>query len=223
MTEQEWLTCTSPTPMLAFLQGKVSSRKLRLLAVAYCRQILPDFAHWELVDGLKQIEAVADQLLDPTALITVAQKAEAHLYPEMPPEQRLVCQCVTFASYFDELADDSGAFGVDDPDRSALPAAIRCSSAVSVGMVGERGHSGYIRCVFGNPFCPVAADPAWLTSNVVALATGIYTDHAFDRMPILADALQDAGCDNADILTHCRNEAQHVRGCWVVDLLLGKE
>ncbi|AWM42102.1 hypothetical protein C1280_02235 [Gemmata obscuriglobus] len=80
-----------------------------------------------------------------------------------------------------------------------------------------------MRDIFGNPFRPVAADPAWLTSNITALVTGIYADRAFDRMPILADALQDAGCDNADILTHCRSEAQHVRGCWVVDLLLGKE
>ena len=47
-------------------------------------------------------------------------------------------------------------------------------------------------------------------------------DRAFDRLPVLADALQDAGCDNADILTHCRSGGEHVRGCWVLDLLLGK-
>ncbi|QEG31500.1 hypothetical protein GobsT_63220 [Gemmata obscuriglobus] len=80
-----------------------------------------------------------------------------------------------------------------------------------------------VRDIFGNPFRPVIVNPSWLTSNVVALATGIYADRAFDRMPILADALQDAGCDNADILTHCRSEAPHVRGCWVIDLLLGRE
>jgi hypothetical protein len=60
------------------------------------------------------------------------------------------------------------------------------------------------------------------TSTAVALARGIYEDRAFDRMPILADALQDAGCDNEDILDHCRGPEPHVRGCWVVDLLLGK-
>jgi hypothetical protein len=80
-----------------------------------------------------------------------------------------------------------------------------------------------IRDIFGNPFRPVTADPSWLTSTVAALARGIYADRAFDRLPILADALQDAGCDHADILDHCRGHGPHVRGCWVVDLLLGKE
>ncbi|MBN9121064.1 MAG: hypothetical protein J0I06_18250 [Planctomycetes bacterium] len=75
--------------------------------------------------------------------------------------------------------------------------------------------------MFGNPFRPVAFDPAWLTSTVIALAAGIYEDKAFDRMPILADALQDAGCDSTDILNHCRGSGPHVRGCWVVDLILG--
>jgi hypothetical protein len=80
-----------------------------------------------------------------------------------------------------------------------------------------------IRCVFGNPFRPVTLDPQWRTSTVVDLARGIYDDRAFDRMPILADALQDAGCDSADALDHCRGPGPHVRGCWVVDLVLGKE
>jgi hypothetical protein len=75
----------------------------------------------------------------------------------------------------------------------------------------------------GNPFRPVAADSRWLTSTVVSLAQAIYDDRLFDRLPILADALEDAGCDNADILTHCRGDGSHVRGCWVVDLILGKE
>ena len=79
-----------------------------------------------------------------------------------------------------------------------------------------------LRCIVGNPFCPETLDPAWLTSTVVALARGIYDDRAFDRLPILADALQDAGCDNDDILNHCRDAGPHVRGCWVVDLVLGK-
>ncbi len=79
-----------------------------------------------------------------------------------------------------------------------------------------------IRDIVGNPFRPVAVDPAWLTDTAVGLARGIYDDRAFDRLPILADALQDAGCEDADILEHCRGDGPHVRGCWVVDLVLGK-
>ncbi|MBN9119827.1 MAG: hypothetical protein J0I06_11820 [Planctomycetes bacterium] len=78
------------------------------------------------------------------------------------------------------------------------------------------------RDIFGDPFHPVEVRPEWLTSTVVALARGIYADHAFDRLPILADALQDAGCDDEDVLDHCREPREHARGCWVVDRLLGK-
>jgi len=79
-----------------------------------------------------------------------------------------------------------------------------------------------LREIFGNPFRSISITP-WLTPDVLALARGIYEDGAFDRMPILADALQEAGCDNDDMLNHCRDaDATHVRGCWVVDLILGK-
>jgi hypothetical protein len=74
----------------------------------------------------------------------------------------------------------------------------------------------------GNPFHPIALDPMWLMPSVKHLAEAIYEDRAFDRLPILADALEDAGCTNADILNHCRQPGEHVRGCWVVDLLLDK-
>jgi hypothetical protein len=76
--------------------------------------------------------------------------------------------------------------------------------------------------VYGNPFRPVTTDPSWLTPAVTALARGMYESRDFSAMPILADALQDAGCDNDDILNHCRGPGPHVRGCWVVDLVLGK-
>jgi hypothetical protein len=80
-----------------------------------------------------------------------------------------------------------------------------------------------VRDIFGNPFRSVSFDPAWRTGTAVALASQMYESRDFGAMPILADALQDAGCDNEDILTHCRGPGPHVRGCWVVDLVLGKE
>jgi hypothetical protein len=78
------------------------------------------------------------------------------------------------------------------------------------------------RDVFANPYRPVTFHPAWRTSNATALATSIYDERAFDHLPILADALEDAGCDNGDVLNHCREAGEHVRGCWAVDLILNK-
>jgi hypothetical protein len=83
--------------------------------------------------------------------------------------------------------------------------------------------SSLLRDIFGNPFRPVAFDSRWLTEDVVGVARGIYEDRAFDRLPLLADALMDAGCDCDNILIHCRSEGPHVRGCWVLDVVLGKE
>ncbi len=80
-----------------------------------------------------------------------------------------------------------------------------------------------LREICANPFRPVTFDLAWRTSTITALAQQMYDSRDFTPMPILADALQDAGCENADILTHCRGPGPHVRGCWVVDLVLGKE
>jgi len=82
------------------------------------------------------------------------------------------------------------------------------------------------RCIFGNPFWHVSINPKWLTWNdgiVVQLARTIYEEKAFDQLPVLADALEDAGCGNQRLLDHCRHPGPHARGCWPVDLLLGKE
>jgi catechol 2,3-dioxygenase-like lactoylglutathione lyase family enzyme len=93
----------------------------------------------------------------------------------------------------------------------------------TLGTAEGNTQADLVRCIVGNPFRPVAVDPAWLRPGVVELARTIYEDWACDRMPELADALEQAGCANADILAHCREPGPHVRGCWVVDLLLGKE
>ena len=87
----------------------------------------------------------------------------------------------------------------------------------------ERLQATHFRDVFGNPFRPVAFSPDWRTTTATAIASQMYDSREFGAMPVLADALQDAGCENADILDHCRGPGPHVRGCWVVDLVLGKE
>jgi hypothetical protein len=119
----------------------------------------------------------------------------------------------------------------DDHNQDALTQAqFHLGSAIceAIRMIGNgNGEPAYLvtvlRDIFGNPFRPITLDPRWLTSSVLDLAGAIYEERAFERVPILADALMDAGCENEDILDHCRGDGVHVRGCWVVDLLLGKE
>ncbi len=89
-----------------------------------------------------------------------------------------------------------------------------------------RQQAFWLRDIIGNPFRPVAANPAWLAWNdeaIPKMAQAIYDERAFARLPLLADALEDAGCTEAEILAHSRGPGPHVRGCWVVDLLLGKK
>jgi hypothetical protein len=80
-----------------------------------------------------------------------------------------------------------------------------------------------LRDIFGNPFRLVAFDPAWRTHTTTGIAAKMYADRNFSAMPILADALEEAGCDSVDVFLHCREPGTHVRGCWVVDLVLDKK
>jgi hypothetical protein len=91
------------------------------------------------------------------------------------------------------------------------------------GEGSKTGQCNLLRCTFGNPFSPVTLDPAWRTPAVVQLARSLYEERRFEDMPVLADALEEAGCQDATVLEHCRGPGPHVRGCWVLDLLLGKE
>ena len=90
-------------------------------------------------------------------------------------------------------------------------------------MEEQPAQADLLRDIFGNPFRPIEFHPSWRSETAVTLASAIYEERAFDRMSILADALEEAGCDHAEMLTHCRGSGPHVRGCWVVDLVLGKK
>jgi hypothetical protein len=85
----------------------------------------------------------------------------------------------------------------------------------------RRAIATWVRDIFGNPFRPVTFDPAWRTPGVVALAKEIYERRAFDLMPSLSDALERTGSHDAEVLSHCRMPIGHVRGCWVIDAILG--
>ena len=105
--------------------------------------------------------------------------------------------------------------------------AIKVHGGEQKWAIEMQAQASLIRDLFGPvPFRPTRFDPRWLTwhdGTIRKLAQAIYDDPAFDHVSILADALEEAGCDDPDILGHCRQPGEHVRGCWVVDLLLGKE
>jgi hypothetical protein len=229
MTETEWLSCNDPTPMLRFLQGKASDRKLRLFAVACCRRLpflltgparpLLDtldrgaegqLSLQEIDDASDQIEELGEQFDESVGGHDAGLTALWHSFT--------ACKNIAGASWEKGRAAASVA-----TSAAAWTWSNSTDPAWATARVAEEAAQGSILLdLFGNPFRPVALDAAWLTTTAVGLAQSIYDERAFDRLPILADALEDAGCTNADILDHCRQPGEHVRGCWVVDLLLGK-
>src|SRR5262249_31237748 len=111
----------------------------------------------------------------------------------------------------------------NDPGGNQAWSLARCVNTASAVDATPLEQRRLLWDIFGNPFRPVSVEPSWLTSTVLAIARQMYESRDFSAMPILADALQDAGCESEDILSHCRQPGEHVRGCWVVDLVLGKE
>jgi hypothetical protein len=120
------------------------------------------------------------------------------------------------------------ARGVKSARRGAKSAlSFIAKRSVSARRAERAVQARLLRCIVGGPFHPPPSLPpavlAWKDGTVPRIAQAIYDERAFDRLPILADALEDAGCADADILSHCRSAGPHVRGCWVVDLILGKQ
>ncbi|MDY3552812.1 hypothetical protein R5W24_001901 [Gemmata sp. JC717] len=217
MTEEEWCALTYPTPMLEEAP-LTSERKLRLFAVACCRRIWPCLRR---TNGRRAVE-VAEQYADGTATAEqLDQASQAQHGAGISETEIRVIKCVTgravneasLVLYASELYADSIV-----PSRLPETAWDEADSAESTAQ------AELLRDIFGNPFRPVTFSAEWRTGTVVSLAAQMYESRDFSAMPILADAFQDAGCDNNDVLNHCRDPKQvHVRGCWVVDLVLGKE
>jgi hypothetical protein len=217
MTEAEWLATDDQESLLKWLRRskrhRPGLRKLQLVANAYADRIADRFS--DPVSGAirRFMDRIADEGL-----------TQEQMWAEWKPWWE---QLETIQLDHIHVLIWSVGVSVKDPNPAFSPETHVRDAAASVCEFvgdGERvNQARIIRDVIGNPFRPVTSDPAWLSSTVVSLAEGIYADRAFDRMPILADALQDAGCDNADILTHCRSDGPHVRGCWVIDLLAGRK
>jgi hypothetical protein len=205
MTDSEWQTASEPHAMLEFLQGsgRPGDRKLRLFAVACSRRM------WGWIDALGR-----------TAVDVAERFADGVAGPEELRAARLACQGAGGQAAWYAAATNPGV-AARNAARSAQAGAA--SHALAGSEAGELlAQARLVREIFGDPFRPFSFDPSWLTPTVVELAQTIYDDRAFDRMPELADGLEEAGCDNREILVHCRMPGPHVRGCFVVDLLLGK-
>jgi hypothetical protein len=218
MTEAEWLASIDPQPMLEFLaeSGK-SVRKRRLFAVACCRRI----SHLLTGKGNRAV-LVAEQFAD--SLIGQQEMHGAWTAVGFPqaPSRRYAASAARAASC------SPGYDGTAHGAASAVNAAACEAGENAHGLrtAEQTAQAALLRDIIASPFRPstllTPAVLAWNEGTVRRIAQGIYDDRAFDRLPILADALEEAGCTNSDILDHCRQPGPHVRGCWAVDLILGK-
>jgi len=124
-------------------------------------------------------------------------------------------------------AEAASGYAADGPHAERIPKAIVESTREAVHRSERHHHARLLHCIFGNPFRPLRSLPhatfAWHGDMVCRIAQSVYIDRAFDRLPILADALEEGGCNDDAILNHCRCPGPHARGCCVVDLILSKD
>jgi hypothetical protein len=224
MTEAEWLASAGPKRLVEFMDRKASDRQFRLFASACCR-----FA-WDAIPDNRSREAivVAEQLAETGGVLShignpigMASFDAVNEAPSGEPVQKGAAAAnilLTSQEWGSGERYPKGSSGVTAALLMYVEWAIDTYNPDDL-----RKQAALFRCVVGNPFRPVAFAAEWQTGTVAALAKGMYESRDFATMPILADALQDAGCDNPDILGHCHSAEPHVRGCWVVDLVLAKE
>jgi hypothetical protein len=239
MTEHEWWHGRDPDAMIdwLFYDLRAATRKFRLFWVAACRELLPLVLDYpELAEVLDLIEEEPDaELVIPRSRLRHAAYdrvvARHGPYESGNPEWNAYL-AIALADERDDgwldprTRDPSREQSLSWRDPGPTPRVVTRYCALANPFRGTTHHIALLHEIFGPlPFRDLAADPSWFTSDVFALARGIYDEKAFDRMPILADALQDAGCTDEEVLRHCRQKPhrwEHVRGCWVIDLLLGQ-
>ncbi|VTR96083.1 Uncharacterized protein OS=Sorangium cellulosum (strain So ce56) GN=sce5710 PE=4 SV=1 [Gemmata massiliana] len=211
MSEVEWLTSSYPPTMLRHLLGVFGDRKFRLFAVACCRRLEEQFLDADDRAALDVVERFADGRASASELAAVSIRASNQVVAgaavRAAPEAAVLVSVGSAALVAARDGDPDHPQGLGDYIASEE---------------GERqSQARLLREIVGNPFRTVVFDPGWRTSTAVALAAQMYESREFGAMSILADALQDAGCDSTNVLEHCRGPGPHVRGCWVVDMVLG--
>jgi hypothetical protein len=243
MNEHEWLIATDPGPMLDHLDGKVSERKLRLFACACVRR------YWERLSfhlGREGGKPTDDQILARRAVLVAERYAEGDASDGHLEDARQSTETSWgYASEFAQPAHQAAWAVTLDPAIEAarqarefarLQAVRDAAYEVPPGWseaqynAAESARESRMQCellreIFANPFRPVTIDPNWLRCNAGAAGAILQTiqeEQRFAELPYLADALMDAGCADEALLRHLREPAGHVRGCWVIDALLGR-
>jgi hypothetical protein len=223
VTENEWFACQDPTPMLDFLRGKASNRKLRLFACACVRRV------WHLLP-----EELTHEVVRLSEDFADGKAASGDLGRFRKPARKPVLHPSNFVplSIAVLLGNDLSA-----QDAAGTAEAVtrfvgwECRGGRPVEYIirqdvvqaESKAQAMLLRDIFGNPFRPTPPiDSGWLTPAVVGLAQRIHDDRAVDRLSVLADALEAAGCHDTGILGHLRDRGPHCRGCFVLDGMLGK-
>jgi hypothetical protein len=241
--EEIWFSGTELRATISFLKGKSHERKLKLFACACCRRInhlLIDDRSKRAIDVVEQFHEgrVTRQIYDNAfqsaqdAYMALSRDvANDEATPGLSAYRSILRISRMFAAQSVMLCFGDGYWEVTQVCCGALrgqgTSDVDESESRSAGEKIEANEQsaqvGLLHDIFGNPFHPIAIDSEWLTSTVLQLARQTYDSRDFSILPILADALQDAGCENEEMLNHCRQQTEHVRGCYVLDLLLGKK
>jgi hypothetical protein len=240
VTEVERLACTDPTLMLDHLrEGKlVSERKARLFAVACGRTVWAWMADERSRAAVEVCERYADGLVGQKALRAARRNAFAASKsptpnPLCPGDAAAGEHAAVVALNVCMNVRRHGCYEMANATAGCANSLVFHVLGDAAGWADRKARCDILRDIFGTLFRPVAISPAvlaWNDATVVRLTQAAYDQRRLPegtldngRLAVLADALEEAGCTDTDILGHLRGTGQHVRGCWAVDLLLGKE
>jgi hypothetical protein len=229
MTEAEWLVCDDLRLMLDFLRDKASERKLRLFAVGCCRRLWGLLINEQSRRAIEVAERLADGLASEMERRSAYRGAESICFEATTAIRayektgQTVPIPMTLAKAVARLPLGA-AHLVPSGFATARDAveAIIITSGADAGQQERFSQIALLREIIGNPFRPASFNSAWLAPQALAVARSIYEDGRWKDLPVVADSLEETGCTDNDILAHCHGPGPHVRGCWVLDLILGK-
>ncbi|MDB5312188.1 MAG: hypothetical protein JWO38_6390 [Gemmataceae bacterium] len=231
-TAQAWETEPDPLALLEHLfpvrgldSTPAQTRQSRYYLVACARR-----AWGRLPWVCRAVVQVAERIttrqeVDPAVRAAVAAAAEELTHCQGEPEAVAeIEQGLRTARLVRPVGDDSPPADADPRVWTGLAYLVYAPFAKTAPhyrwVPAEIHSAALVRDVFGNPFRRCGIDPDWRTRTALGMARGMYADQDFSPMPVLADALEDAGCTDPVVLAHCRGEQVHVRGCWVLEGIL---